>query len=82
MIGKYTSKVLPLPISLMTVISPLHPTTIPLITDDPKPVPSPTPLVVKYGSNIFSRTSGLIPHPVSLTRIANNRPVICLDEIQ
>ncbi|CSC41443.1 Uncharacterised protein [Vibrio cholerae] len=34
-------------------------------TDNPKPAPSPTFLVVKKGSNTFSRCSALIPLPLS-----------------
>ena len=37
----------------------------------PRPVPLPTGLVVKKGSNTRSRCSGVMPLPVSATRIAD-----------
>ena len=35
----------------------------------PRPVPAPTSLVVKNGSNTRAWTSGVIPEPVSSTSI-------------
>jgi hypothetical protein len=51
----------PAPIALSTRISP------------PRPVPAPTPLVVKNGSKMRARLSGAMPQPVSVTVIATNR---------
>jgi hypothetical protein len=41
--------------------------TMPCTTESPSPVPSPTGLVVKNGSNTRRRVTSSMPHPVSLT---------------
>ncbi len=40
----------------------------------PRPVPRPTSLVVKNGSNTRARTSSVMPLPVSDTETATNGP--------
>ena len=47
----------------------------PCTCDRPSPVPLPTALVVKKGSNTRDRTSGLIPCPLSLTAITTKAPL-------
>ncbi len=42
----------------------------------PRPVPLPAGLVVKKGSNTRSRTSGAMPHPVSVTAIVTYSPAL------
>lgn len=44
------------------------------VIERPSPVPSPVGLVVKKGLNIFSRTSGGIPLPLSRIRISTVSP--------
>src|SRR5262249_55728521 len=44
------------------------------LIDRPSPVPSPAGLVVKKGLNIFSRTTGGIPVPLSRIRISTRSP--------
>ena len=46
----------------------------PITTGSPRPVPSPTGLVVKKGSNTCSRVSASMPCPVSLTVTQTARP--------
>ena len=61
------TKVVPCPGVLSTVIAPPCSVMMPCTTARPKPVPSPTSLVVKNGSKMRSRTSGAMPCPVSRT---------------
>ena len=49
-------------------------TTMSWLIDRPRPVPSPAGLVVKKGLNIFSRTSGGMPVPLSRMRISTRSP--------
>lgn len=60
-------KVVPLPISLDANSLPPCFSMMFCEIDRPKPVPLPGSLVVKNGSNIFNRSLGAIPCPVSLT---------------
>ena len=62
-----TRNVEPRPTSLSTVSSPPSDATIPWQMESPSPVPSPTGLVVKNGSNRRPMISGGIPDPVSWT---------------
>jgi hypothetical protein len=55
----------PRPTSLATVIVPPKPVTMRWQIDSPRPVPTPTGLVVKNGVNSRARTSGGMPVPVS-----------------
>ena len=57
----------PSPGVLRTVILPPWLVTMPCTTASPRPVPSPTPLVVKKGSKTRSRVAASIPEPVSAT---------------
>ena len=60
----------PLPSSLVTFTVPPAWCAKPCTCDRPSPVPLPTGLVVKNGSNTLSSTSGAMPVPVSATEIA------------
>ena len=62
-----TEKVLPIPGELSTVMLPPMASSTLRVIESPMPVPDPMALVVKKGSKIRSRISGLIPHPVSET---------------
>src|SRR5439155_116572 len=65
--GRKTRKQLPLPGSLETSSRPPCPVTMPWVIDRPRPVPSPTALVVKKGSKTWGRSCGGIPQPLSAT---------------
>ena len=60
-----TVKVLPLPGELSTAICPPSLRTTLSQKESPIPVPSPTGLVVKNGSNSRARTLESMPHPES-----------------
>ena len=64
----------PLPISLFTVTAPPDWLAKPCTCDRPSPVPLPTGLVVKNGSNTRFITSGDIPEPVSMMASATKSP--------
>src|SRR6266478_5202255 len=53
----------PRPGSLSTSIQPPWSVTMPCATESPRPVPSPTSLVVKNGSKMCGRASALMPRP-------------------
>src|SRR3569623_1574005 len=63
--GKQTRNRVPLPTALLTLIWPPCLATMLYEIERPSPVPCPTGLVVKKGSNILARCSGAIPLPVS-----------------
>ncbi len=63
--GSRMRKVVPFPGSLSTVIEPLRDLMIPWQIERPRPVPTPSGLVVKNGSKMRSRESCGIPRPVS-----------------
>ena len=65
---------MPLPAVLSIVTAPPDWRQKPCTCDRPSPVPLPTALVVKKGSNTRDRTSGLIPRPLSLTAITTKAP--------
>src|SRR5438552_2531753 len=65
--GSQTSNLVPSPGFVVTSIAPPRSVTMPCTRDSPRPVPLPTPLVVKNGSNMRSSTAGRMPVPVSLT---------------
>ncbi len=67
---RMTRKVLPLPTSLSTSIRPPKLVTMSWQMGRPSPVPTPTGLVVKNGSNNRSRFSAAMPEPVSRTSMA------------
>src|SRR4029077_11202438 len=67
--GSQRVKVVPFPTSLSTRILPPWRSTMPKLTDRPRPVPSPSLLVEKKGSKILGRTVGGMPDPVSRTSI-------------
>src|SRR5262249_46978812 len=67
--GRQSVKVVPFPTSLSTRILPPWRSTMPKLTDRPRPVPSPSLLVEKKGSKILGRTVGGMPDPVSHTSI-------------
>jgi len=54
-----------LPSSLSTAISPSACLTIDATVGSPSPVPFPSSLVVKYGSNRWDRTWAFMPVPLS-----------------
>ena len=60
-------KVVPSPGALATLIAPAWSATVPYTDAKPSPVPLPIGLVVKNGSKMCSRASGLMPSPVSVT---------------
>ena len=64
----------PLPTSLDTVTAPPDWLAKPCTCDRPSPVPLPTGLVVKNGSNTRSSRSGAMPVPVSIIASATNSP--------
>ena len=68
-LGKYIETVVPLPTALSIPTSPPDWCANPKIWLRPRPVPLPTGLVVKKGSNARSITSAVIPQPVSVTLI-------------
>src|SRR5690625_2864796 len=72
--GKYTVQVVPVSISLFTVIQPLFCLTTADADESPSPVPFSADLVVKKGSYIREWTSSAIPHPVSAIRRPQTRP--------
>jgi hypothetical protein len=63
--GKITVKVVPSPTLLSARIVPPSAVTMPWQMDSPRPVPTPTGLVVKNGWNNRRMCSGAIPAPVS-----------------
>src|SRR5262249_34183104 len=65
--GRYTVNALPPPGSESTAIQPPCSRTMLQVTDRPRPVPSPTALVVKNGSNTRLRVVSSMPWPVSRT---------------
>ena len=65
--GRYIRNEDPWPGSLCTDTKPPLCFTIPYTVASPRPVPSPTALVVKKGSKMCSRVSLSMPVPVSLT---------------
>ncbi len=65
--GNQTSTQVPRPGWLATVTAPWWRCMTPSTTNNPRPVPSPTALVVKNGSKIRSTTAASIPVPVSMT---------------
>ena len=65
--GNQMVNVVPSSSSVATSIAPPTSATIPWTSDKPRPVPAPTPLVVKNGSNTRSSTLGSMPVPVSRT---------------
>src|SRR4029077_2347355 len=67
--GRQRVKVVPFPTSLSTRIFPPCRSTMPRLTDRPRPVPSPSPFVVKKGSQILGRIAAGMPDPVSRTSI-------------
>ena len=52
--GSNSVKVVPMSSVLFTLMKPLFPSMIPLTMDNPRPVPTPSFLVVKKGSKILS----------------------------
>src|SRR5439155_14004438 len=72
--GRKTRKQLPLPGSLETSSRPPCPVTMPWVIDRPRPVPSPTALVVKKGSKTWGRSCGGIPQPLSATSMRISLP--------
>ncbi len=66
--------VAPSPTVLSTVTSPPDCLAKPNTWLRPRPVPWPTPFVVKNGSKMRSRFSGEIPEPVSAIDTAVKRP--------
>ena len=63
-------KVLPLPTSLSTSRAPPNRVRMPWQIESPSPVPRPTGLVVKNGSNSRDMCSAEMPQPVSLIAIS------------
>ncbi len=63
--GNRMSTVVPSPSVLDTEICPPDCLTKPNTIDSPRPVPCPSGLVVKNGSNVHSSVSGVMPAPVS-----------------
>src|SRR4029077_3168269 len=57
-----------------SILPPCCLTMMSCVIDRPRPVPSPAGLVVKNGLNIFSRTSGGIPVPLSRMQISTVVP--------
>src|ERR1022692_3761517 len=73
--GSWIIKVVPLPVSDSKWIVPrCFCTMTECAMARPWPVPLPTSLVVKNGSNIFDWIASGMPPPVSLTRISANSP--------
>ena len=66
--GRYNSNVVPCPTLLAIRMKPPWLRTMPSVVLSPSPVPLPTSLVVKNGSNNFAWISGGMPVPVSVTR--------------
>ena len=73
-VGKRIRKVHPWPGWLSTAIWPPASRTISQTVASPIPVPFPTGLVVKNGSNMRRRVASSIPQPVSLTASRAYRP--------
>src|SRR5512141_555818 len=65
-VGNTSLKTVPLSTTLLTIIFPLCPSTMPFTIHKPSPVPF-SPLVLTNGSNIVLRISLGIPIPVSAT---------------
>ena len=78
--GRRTRKTVPPPGRGSTSIRPPCPVTIPWLIDSPRPVPSPTGLVVKKGSNRWGRCSGSIPAPLSATSRTPKSPSCRVDD--
>ena len=66
-VGRHISKHVPRPGALRNSTSPPAWVTMPCTVARPSPVPRPTALVVKNGSNTRAWTSGDMPMPVSVT---------------
>lgn len=66
--------VVPCPTALDTSIQPSCCFTMPYTVGRPSPIPLPTSLVVKKGSNSLARFSSEIPTPVSVTVKRANLP--------
>ena len=67
--GRITRNRVPSPGALSTSIRPPWSWTMPWVMLRPKPVPSPTALVVKNGSKICGKISSGMPQPLSATSI-------------
>jgi hypothetical protein len=63
-------KVEPRPSSVESIIRPPCSLTMPWLMDSPRPVPSPSALVVKKGSNTCVASASDMPGPSSITSIA------------
>ena len=59
--------------TFLTSMAPWWRSMIFFTTDSPKPVPTPTGLVVKNGSKILARWSGAMPGPLSWTSATTSR---------
>ena len=68
--GSSTVNVAPAPGLVMSEMRPPCSFTIPWEIDNPRPVPSPSPLVVKNGSNTRAAISSVMPGPESVTLTA------------
>ncbi len=68
--GSSSDTVVPTPRSLLIVAPPPDCTANARTCGSPSPLPTPTALVVKYGSNTRCSTSASMPPPVSTTSTA------------
>ena len=73
-----TRKVAPRPGAVSTQTWPPYSCTMPCTVASPMPLPLPTSLVVKNGSNMRSMTSAAIPGPLSRDRELDERAVDAL----
>ncbi len=71
---RYIRTVVPTPTSLSIFTWPPDCLTKPYTIDSPSPLPLPSGLVEKKGSKACSRTSGVMPQPLSLTAIITYWP--------
>ena len=68
--GSCTVKVEPRPSSVESMMRPPCSRTMPWLIESPSPVPSPSGLVVKKGSNTWAASASDIPGPSSTTSMA------------
>lgn len=65
--GNQSSAVVPLPLVLFKTSAPPDCSITPCTADRPRPVPLPTPLVVKNGALARASVASSMPSPVSVT---------------
>src|SRR5512147_521447 len=80
--GKFTMAVVPWRGTLSKRTEPLCAWRILHAIASPRPVPTPSALVVKNGSKMWGRTSGSIPQPLSATRTSTESCADCAQVIR